>query len=70
MTDELAYLTASEIPPLKDGETRLVFATRADILNDFLDFPKWEAIYEKHDTVLRMAHDGSYVIDIIPVESV
>ena len=69
MTGELVYLTASEIPPLAPGESRLVFATRAEILNDFLDFPKWDAIYQQNGTVIRLSQKGEYVIDIVPIGS-
>lgn len=69
MNDELAYLTPSDIPPLEAGGTRLRFATRAEILNDFLDFPKWDALLDKNRIVTQMSHDGSYVVDVVPLDS-
>ena len=66
MTDEVAYLTPSEIPPLKDGETRMTFASKAALL-EYSRSGEWYRILGANRTALSMDFDGTLVLDIIPI---
>ena len=56
-----------ELPALNDGETRQFFAKKQDVLQFFDDSEK---LLETHELILRLAMDGRWAVDVIPVEIV